>query len=126
MKIREYLDRKEQYPMLSKSDCIGRVVDIEKGLELVIGVQITRDVYSKMGYLCNEDAPELLHVCVCAMFEQIFEMPIIKTILLKPEMICQSFCEENEVSEEVKRYSVMALYALREAFKGHLKERNKK
>ncbi len=125
MKINEYLHKKDQYPMLKDFDSVGNVVDTEMKNELLIGVKIHRDVYSQMGYHLNEDAPELLHACVCAMFELIFEMPIIKTILLTPDAICDLLCDKEEVTDEMRRYAAMALTGLREAFAGHLAERNK-
>lgn len=123
MKVNEFICKKEQYPMNKELDNVGNVIDTETNTELIIGVHIHREVYSKMGYICNEDAPELLHACVCALFELIFEMPVIKTIVLTPELIYKSICEENEVTEEIVRYSAMALCALSEAFKGYLAKR---
>jgi hypothetical protein len=125
MKINEYFNKKNQYPMMEDFNSIGNVVDTERSNELFIGVRIHRDVYSQLGYYCNEGAPELLHACVCAMFEIIFEMPIIKTVLLTPKDVLELLCEEDEVTEEMKRYAAMALFALREAFAGYLSERNK-
>lgn len=125
MKIKEYADKKDLYPMLKDFDSVGNVVDPQEKNELLIGVKIGRDVYSKMGYYCNEDAPKLLHACVCALFEIIYEMPIIKTVLLTPDNITELLCEKEEVTEEMRRYAAMALYGLREAFAGHLEERKK-
>lgn len=107
-------------------DSIGSVVDTKTKNELAIGVHIHRDVYSGAGYICNEDAPEILHACVCALLEQIHEMPIIKTVLLKPEMIYEAIGDENEITEEIVRYSNMTLCALHEAFKGYLYENERK
>jgi len=125
MKTKEYSQKKDQYPMIKDFDSVGNVIDTEKNNELLLGVKIHRDVYSLMGYNLNEDAPELLHACVCAMCEVIFEMPIIKTVLLTPDNICELLCEKEEVTEEMTRYAAMALTALREAFAGHLSERKR-
>lgn len=128
MKIQEYACKKDVYAIktYTEYDGIGSVADSEMKNELVIAVKIHRDVFSKTGYLCNAEAPELLHACVCAMFELVFEMPIIQTVLLTPDMIWEKFYEpEEEVTEELKRYASMALCGLREAFTGYLTERRK-
>ena len=128
MKIKDYADKKDIYTIKSNLDYdgIGSVADPETNNELVIAFKIHRDVFSKTAYLCNEDAPELLHACVCSMFELIYEMPIIQTVLLTPSMIWEKLCEpEDNVTEEIRRFSTMALCGLREAFTGYLSERQK-
>ena len=121
MKAAEYMNKKEQYMSLPKDmDSLGTVVDPQTKNELAIGVSIRRDVYNKTGYACNENAPEELHACVCSLLEQIHEMPIIKTVLLKPEMVYGPICDGEEPEESIVRYSHMALCALNEAFKGVL------
>ena len=127
MRTNEYLEKMEQYKSLPQDmDSMGSVVDTKTGNELVIGVSIHRDVYSKTGYVCNEDAPEELHACVCSLLEQIHEMAIIKTVLLKPEMIYGPICDGKEPTEGFVRYSHMALCALHESFKGVLQEQREK
>ena len=125
MRVESYYDKREQYPMMKDFDSVGNVIDKEKNNELLVAVKIHREVYSELGYHCNEEAPQLLHACVCAMFELVFEMPIIKTVLLTLDMILELLCEKEEVTEDMRRYAAMSLYALKEAFAGYLAERNK-
>lgn len=124
MKLKDYLNIKDQYSMPENIDSVGRVVDERRKNELLIGIHIHREVYSETGYICNENAPELLHACVCVLLKHIHEMPIIKTVLLKPEMIYEKICDKDEITEEIVHYSNMAMYALNEALKGYLFERN--
>ena len=123
MRIQEYLKKREKYMSLPDNmDSMGTVADSQTKNELIIGVSIHRDVYSKTGYICNEDAPDELHACVCSLLEQIHEMAIIKTVLLKPEMIYEPICDGEEPTESLVRYSHMVLCALNEVFKGILAE----
>ena len=119
MKINEYVEKSKSYMVMpGNMDSMGNVIDTETKNELMIGVSIHRDVYSKTGYICNEDAPEELHACVCSLLEQIHEMAIIKTVLLKPEMVYGPICDGEEPTPELVRYSNMALCALNEVLKG--------
>lgn len=121
--VREYLQKKEQYYGLPENmDSMGRVVDRKTNNELIIGVSVYRDLYDKTGYLCNEEAPEELHVCACSLLDHVQKMAIIKTVLLTPKEIYESICGEAEPSEELIYYSNMALCALRESLKGVLYE----
>lgn len=110
------------YGLPENMDSMGRVVDPETNIELIIGASIHRDLYQKTGYVCSEYAPEEFHVCICSLLEQIQGMAIIKTILLTPENVYAPICGEHEPTKEMVRYSQMAICALREVLKGILYE----
>ena len=120
MKIKEYAALREAYRMPEHVECAGNAVDWENNAWLSIGVSIQRDTYHETGYLCYEGASEVFHACVCALLEQIRDMPIIKTVLLTPEMIYGPVCQGEEPTEEMRYCASMALCALREAFQGCL------
>lgn len=120
MKIKEYAVLRQKYCMPEQVGAAGNAVDRKTGAYLSIGIVVQRDTYHKTGYLCHEDASDVFHACVCSLLEQIQDMPIIKTVLLTPDMVWKPLCEEGEPSEEIKYASSMALCALREAFRGHL------
>lgn len=116
--------KKEQYPLLDSFDGIGKVEDTEKGNLLIVTIKVQRDVYSDVGYFCNEEAPELLHQCVENMFDKIFEMPVIKTATLTPDLIWEGMPEHGKTEESRERYGAMALCALWEAMQDYLRKRN--
>lgn len=120
MKIKEYAKLKDKYTLPEEMISAGNVKESQSGHVLAVGFNTKRYVYSEIGYVCDKEAPEVMHACVCALMEQVFEMPLIKTVLLKPEMIYEKICESEQPSEEVVYYSNMALCALNEAFKGYL------
>lgn len=123
MKIQQYAELREQYRMPEEVECAGNVVDKETGAWLSVGILVQRDTYHRTGYLCREDASETFHACVCALLQQIQDMPLIKTVLLKPEIIYDVLCEGEEPTEEIRYASSMALSALRQALQGILSTR---
>ncbi len=120
MKIKQYADLRNKYTLPKEMLCSGNVRESKYGHVLAVGFNTKRYVYSEIGYICDESAPDVLHACACAMMELVFEMPLIKTVLLKPEMICEKICGNEEPSEELLYYSNMVLCGLNEAFKGYL------
>ena len=48
------------------------------------------------------------------------DMPVIKTVLLKPEDVCAPVCGESEPTKSMLRASTLAISALREALCGHI------
>lgn len=123
MKIQQYAQLREQYRMPEQVECAGNVVDRPTGAWLSIGILTRRDTYHQTGYLCREDAPEAFHACVCALLQQIQDMPLIKTVLLTPDVIYTAVCGEEEPTEEIRYAASMALSALRQALQGFLAER---
>ena len=120
MKIKEYAALRQKYRMPQPVGAAGNAVDQKTGAYLSIGIVVHRDTYQKTGYLCHEEATDGFHACVCSLLEQIQDMPIIKTVLLTPDMVWAPLCEGEEPPEEIKYASTMALCALREALRGHL------
>lgn len=124
MKIQEYAALREEYQMPDEVECAGNAVDRETGAWLSIGARIHRDTYQKTGYLCRQDASETFHACVCSLLRQIQDMPVIKTVLLTPEMVLTPLCEEGEAPTEEMRYAAsMALSALRQTLRGYIATR---
>lgn len=120
VKIQEYASLRNKYVLPEQVESAGNVKDNKTGHVLAIGFRSKRYVYSEIGYICDEAAPDVFHACVCALMELVFEMPLIKTVLLTPDMVYSKICGEEPVTEEVTHYSNMALCALNEAFKGYL------
>lgn len=124
MKIQQYAALRERYRMPDPVACAGNAVDPRTGAWLSIGACIHRDTYQTVGYLCREDASDTFHACVCALLEQIRDMPVIKTVLLAPEMVWAPLCEAGESPTDEMRYAAaLALAALRQTLKGHLAAR---
>lgn len=120
-KIEYYAQKKEMYPLPETMHSAGTIKDPETGYVLAVGFVEYRDTYHKCGYMCAGNVPKELNACVCALFELVQDMPIIKTKLLVPDMIVEKICEKEEATEEIKRYSTMALLALCQAFAGYVK-----
>lgn len=124
MKIERYAALRERYRMPDPVGCAGNAVDRRTGAWLSIGACTHRDTYQTVGYLCHENASDAFHACVCALLEQIRDMPVIKTVLLTPEAVLAPLCEEGDTPTDEMRYAAaLALAALRETLKGHLAAR---
>ena len=80
--------------------------------DVAIGVVTRRKTYARTGYVCQKDAPAELHACACALLELIQDMPVIKTVLLKPEDICAKLTDAPP--EKLLRLSTLCLAALRQ------------
>lgn len=115
-----YAKKECLYPLPEIMHGAGTVRDPESGNVLAVGVSINRDTYQKCGYTCAGQVPAELHACVCALFEMIQDMPIIKTRLLTPDMISETVCGDETATEDIKRYSAMAMAALCQAFVGYV------
>ena len=68
------------------------------------------------------DAPAELHACACAcaLLELIQDLPVIKTVLLKPEDICAKLTDAPP--EKLLRLSTLCLAALRQTLSACLTE----
>lgn len=75
---------RDKYPMPADAAGIGTASDPETGDVIAIGVVTRRRTYNKTGYICQKDAPAELHACACALLELVQDMPVIKTVLLRP------------------------------------------
>lgn len=122
MNLEKYLCLRENYPLPEQMESAGHVHDPKTGHVLAVGIMTHRKLYSEIGYVCDADAPDELHACVCSMMELVKGMALIKTALLTPEMIYAPICEEEQPTEELVYYANMALCALNQALKGYLSE----
>ena len=118
MDLNRFLDKRDEMRLTGDFDSYGSVKDPEKGNELIVGARVYRMVYKEMGYSLNEDAPDLLHACVIAMFELVYDMPVIKTVLVDPQAIIREVCGDEEPDRDAVRYANMAVCTLNEVFKG--------
>lgn len=123
MKIEEYAAMRDKYPMPADAAGIGTASDPETGDVIAIGVVTRRRTYNKTGYICQKDAPAELHACACALLELVQDMPVIKTVLLRPEDVCARLCGDETPAPSLLRRSALALAALRQALQGLLAER---
>ena len=126
MKIQEYAALRDNYKLPAQMEGAGNVLDKESGHVLAIGFNTHRDVYKELGYICDPDAPEVFHACVCAVLETVYQMPLVKTVLLTPEMAYEKICGNEKPTEEIERYTYMALCALNEGLRGYVNMRNEK
>lgn len=122
MKIEEYAALRGKYPMPEDAVAVGTAVDRETGDLVAIGVVTRRKTYARTGYVCQKGAPAELHACVCALLELIQDMPVIKTVLLKPEDIFVKLGVDEQPSPALRRGSALALSALRQALSACLTE----
>lgn len=123
MKIEEYAAMRDKYPMPADAAGIGTASDPETGDVIAIGVVTRRRTYNKTGYICQKDAPAELHACACALLELVQDMPVIKTVLLRPEDVCARLCGDETPASSLLRRAALALTALRQALQGLLAER---
>lgn len=123
MKIEEYAAMRDKYPMPADAAGIGTASDPETGDVIAIGVVTRRRTYNKTGYICQKDAPVELHACACALLELVQDMPVIKTVLLRPEDVCARLCGDETPAPSLLRRAALALTALRQALQGLLAER---
>lgn len=123
MKVEEYAAMRDKYPMPADAAGIGTASDPETGDVIAIGVVTRRRTYNKTGYICQKDAPAELHACACALLELVQDMPVIKTVLLRPEDVCARLCGDETPAPSLLRRAALALTALRQALQGLLAER---
>lgn len=123
MKIEEYAAMRDKYPVPADAAGIGTASDPETGDVIAIGVVTRRRTYNKTGYICQKDAPAELHACACALLELVQDMPVIKTVLLRPEDVCARLCGDETPDPSLLRRSALALAALRQSLQGLLAER---
>lgn len=123
MKIEEYAAMRDKYPMPADAAGIGTASDPDTGDVIAIGVVTRRRTYNKTGYICQKDAPAELHACACALLELVQDMPVIKTVLLRPEDVCARLCGDETPAPSLLRRAALALTALRQALQGLLAER---
>ena len=123
MKIEEYAAMRDKYPMPADAAGIGTASDPETGDVIAIGVVTRRRTYNKTGYICQKDAPAELHACACALLELVQDMPVIKTVLLRPEDVCARLCGDETPDPSLLRRSALALAALRQSLQACLSTR---
>lgn len=119
MKISEYAALRGEYPMPEDADC-GGAADNERGWVLFIGAVTRRETWNRLGYVCHKDAEPEFHACVCSLLRMAKDMPVIKTVLLKPEDVCAPVCGEYKPTKTMLLASALAVAALREALKDHI------
>ena len=120
MKISEYAALRGEYPMPEDADCGGGAADNERGWVLFIGAVTRRETWNRLGYVCHKDAEPEFHACVCSLLRMAKDMPVIKTVLLKPEDVCAPVCGEYKPTKTMLLASALAVAALREALKDHI------
>ncbi len=120
MKISEYAALRCEYPMPEDADCGGGAADNERGWVLFIGAVTRRETWNRLGYVCHRDAEPEFHACVCSLLRMAKDMPVIKTVLLKPEDVRAPLCGEKEPAQDMLLASALAVAALREALKDHI------
>lgn len=123
MKIEEYAAMRDKYPMPADAAGIGTASDPETGDVIAIGVVTRRRTYNKTGYICQKDAPAELHACACALLELVQDMPVIKTVLLRPEDVCARLCGDETPAPSLLRRAALALAALRQSLQACLSTR---
>ena len=123
MKIEEYAAMRDKYPMPADAAGIGTASDPETGDVIAIGVVTRRRTYNKTGYICQKDAPAELHACACALLELVQDMPVIKTVLLRPEDVCARLCGDETPASSLLRRAALALAALRQSLQACLSTR---
>ena len=106
--------------MPEDADCGGAAADNERGWALFIGAGTRRGTWNRLGYVCRRVAEPEFHACVCSLLRMAKDMPVIKTVLLKPEDVCAPLCGENKPTKTMLRASALAVAALREALKDHI------
>lgn len=121
--IQEYAGRAEQYGIPELTDGSGFVMDQENGMVLVIGIAVYRETYQKCGFFCREDTSEKLKACVCALFELVQDMPVIKIRLLSPEQVLEKLGCREKADYELERYAAMAIAGLNQAFGDYMRKR---
>lgn len=114
---------RDKYPMPADAAGIGTASDPETGDVIAIGVVTRRRTYNKTGYICQKDAPAELHACACALLELVQDMPVIKTVLLRPEDVCARLCGDETPAPSLLRRAALALTALRQALQACLSTR---
>lgn len=122
MKVEEYAALRDRYPMPADAVSVGTAADGDTGSVIAVGIVTRRRTYFKTGYVCQKNAPPELHACACALLGLIQDMPVIKTVLLKPEDVCERICGEEQPTRELLRSAALVLTALRQALKGLLAE----
>lgn len=123
MEIERYAAQRENYPMPEDAAGVGTAADRESGNVIAIGVVTRRKTYSRAGYLCQKGAPPELHAAASALLELSRDMPVIKTVLLRPEEVCERICGGEAPPPELLRCAALALAALRQALSGCLAEK---
>lgn len=114
---------RDKYPMPADAVSAGTASDPDTGDVIAIGIVTRRRTYNKTGYICQKDAPAELHACACALLELVQDMPVIKTVLLRPEDVCARLCGDETPAPSLLRRAALALTALRQALQGLLAER---
>lgn len=114
---------RDKYPMPADAVSAGTASDPDTGDVIAIGIVTRRRTYNKTGYICQKDAPAELHACACALLELVQDMPVIKTVLIRPEDVCARLCGDETPVPSLLRRSALALTALRQALQGLLAER---
>ena len=120
MKTSEYAALRGEYPIPEDADCGGAAADNERGWALFIGAVTRRETWNRLGYVCHKDAEPEFHACVCSLLRMAKDMPVIKTVLLKPEDVCAPVCSEYKPTKTMLLASALAVAALREALKDHI------
>lgn len=120
MKIEDYAALRDNYPMPEDAVAVGTAADPETGDLVAIGIVTRRKTYARAGYLCQKDAPAELHACACALLELIQDMPVIKTVLLKPGDICAKLSDAPP--EGLRRPAALCLAALSQTLSACLTE----
>lgn len=114
---------RDQYPMPADAVSAGTASDPDTGDVIAIGIVTRRRTYNKTGYICQKDAPAELHACACALLELVQDMPVIKTVLLRPEDVCARLCGDETPDPSLLRRSALALAALRQSLQACLSTR---
>lgn len=114
---------RDKYPMPADAAGFGTASDPETGDVIAIGVVTRRRTYNKTGYICQKDAPAELHACACALLELVQDMPVIKTVLLRPEDVCARLCGDETPAPSLLRRAALALAALRQSLQACLSTR---
>ncbi len=123
-KIKQYASMSESYTLPTQMHGAGSGFDPETGHVLAIGFVARRETYAETGYICDKNAPQKLHACVCALLSEVQDMPLIKTALLSPEVILKLLCKEVTADEEIKRWMAFSLEVLNKALESYLSYRN--
>lgn len=120
MNISDYAALRGEYHVPEDAECCGSAADKERGWVLFIGAVTRRETWNRLGYICHKDADTEFHACVCSLLSLAQDMPVIKTVLLKPEDVCAPICGESKPSDTMLRASALAIAALREALHDHI------
>lgn len=100
----------------------GVVNDPATGSVVILWIKIHRDTFQKCEYIIPDNSPAELGECLESMKNVIRDKAIISVKLMKEDDILKPL-NLQEITEQYRRFSAMALCALNQAFEDHMRKR---